>query len=88
MAIMDRLPPAVRRALHEALVDWDPRWVRAELRRRLLVARTAEQAIAATVRLIAAGDETELWSHAASWPLHVRAGASLQRYGDDHRSGF
>lgn len=88
LAVVDRLPPAVRRALHEALVDWDPRWVRAELRRRLLVARTAEQAIAATVRLIAAGDETEIWSHAASWPLHVRAGASLQRYGGKGLSGF
>ncbi len=88
MAIMDRLPPAVRRALHEALYDWDPRWVRAELQKRLAAAGRAEVAIAGTVRLIAAGDETELWSHAASWPLHVRAGASLQRYAGDRRSGF
>lgn len=88
LAVVDRLPPAVRRALHEALVDWDPRWVRAELRRRLAVARTAEQAIAATVRMIHAGDETELWSFATRWPLHVRAGARLQRYDGDRLSGF
>ena len=64
LRIMDDLPPPIRRALHEALMDWDPRWVRAELHMRLCAARQPATAEAATVRMIAAGDETELWSHA------------------------
>lgn len=77
----DRLPPPIRRALHEALMDWDPRWIKAELSKRTQ-ARQPEAAIAATLRMIAAGDETELWSFAERHPAHVRANATLQRYGN------
>lgn len=39
LSVMDHLPQPLRRALHEALFDWDPRWVRAELDKRLRAAR-------------------------------------------------
>lgn len=84
LSAMDCLPQPLRHALHEALFDWDPRWVQAELEKRLRAARRPEQAIASAVRMIAAGDETELWSFATRWPLHVRAGATLQRYEAHH----
>lgn len=80
LSILDSLPQPLRRALHEALFDWDPRWVRAELDKRLNAARRPDDAVASAARMIAAGDETELWAFATRWPLHVRAGATLQRY--------
>lgn len=84
LAIMDRLPQPLRHALHEALFDWDPRWARAELDKRLRAARRPDDAVASALRMITAGDETELWSFAQHWPVHVRAGASLQRYEAHH----
>lgn len=84
LAVMDRLPQPLRRALHEALYDWDPRWVRAELDKRMRAARRPDDAVASAVRMIIAGDETELWSFATTWPAHVRAGATLQRYEAHH----
>lgn len=83
----EELPPEVRRALRESLVDWCPlrarEWHRHLLREGKL--RPAK-AVAALVRTIRRMDHAEVAAFARSWPSgakaypHLAAGATIQRY--------
>lgn len=84
---LEALPAEVRRALHEALVDWCPlrarEWHLHLLRREGL--RPA-QAASCLVRTIRGLDHAEVAAFAGTWPAgagaypHLAAGATLQRY--------
>lgn len=84
---LEELPAEVRRALHEALVDWCPlrarEWHLHLLRRERL--RPAEAA-SLLVRKIRGLDHAEVRDFARAWPKgaeaypHLAAEATLQRY--------
>ena len=86
MAAFDRLPPELRRALHEAVIKWDPRETRRDLNRRLKYGETYAAAIAAEVAEIRSADEREVRAFAFHWPSrfgrypHIAAAATILRY--------
>ncbi len=83
----EELPPAVRRALHESLVDWCPLRAR-EWHQRLLTQQRMkpQQAAEALVQAIRGHDQAEVAAFARTWPKgaraypHLAAEATLQRY--------
>ncbi|UPY39212.1 DUF6525 family protein [Sediminicoccus sp. KRV36] len=84
---LEELPPEVRRALHEALVDWCPlrarEWHQHLLRTQRLKPAKAAKMLVRTIRKM---DHAEVAAFARGWPKgakgypHVAAGATLQRY--------
>lgn len=83
----EQLPPEVRRALQEALVDWCPLRTR-EWHLHLLRQPRMRPAQAASVlvQTIRGEDQAELAAFAHTWPAgaaaypHLAAEATLQRY--------
>lgn len=83
----EELPPAVRRALQESLVDWCPLRAR-EWHLRLLNQQRLKpaQAAEALVQAIRGHDQAEVAAFARTWPKgaraypHLAAEATLQRY--------
>ncbi len=83
----EALPPAVRRALQESLVDWCPLRAR-EWHLRLLNQQRLKpaQAAEALVQAIRGHDQAEVAAFARTWPKgaraypHLAAEATLQRY--------
>ena len=83
----EALPPEVRRALQESLVDWcslrAQEWHEHLLRREKLRPARAAKLLVRTIREM---DRAEVAAFARAWPKgaraypHVAAGASLQRY--------
>lgn len=83
----EALPPVVRRALQESLVDWCPLRAR-EWHLRLLNQQRLKpaQAAEALVQAIRGHDQAEVAAFARTWPKgaraypHLAAEATLQRY--------
>ncbi len=83
----EALPPVVRRALQESLVDWCPLRAR-EWHLRLLNQQRMkpQQAAEALVQAIRGHDQAEVKAFARAWPKgaraypHLAAEATLQRY--------
>jgi hypothetical protein len=83
----EALPPVVRRALQESLVDWCPLRAR-EWHLRLLNQQRMKpaQAAEALVQAIRGHDQAEVKAFARAWPKgpraypHLAAEATLQRY--------
>lgn len=83
----DALPPEVRHALRESLVDWCPlraqEWHVHLLKREKLKPAKAARALVRTIRRM---DHAEVAAFARAWPKgartypHVAAEASIQRY--------
>jgi hypothetical protein len=83
----DSLPPEVRQALRESLVDWCPlraqEWHVHLLKREKLKPAKAARALVRTIRRM---DHAEVAAFARAWPKgaraypHVAAEASIQRY--------
>ena len=83
----DALPPEVRAALRESLVDWCPlraqEWHVHLLKREKLKPAKAARALVRTIRRM---DHAEVAAFARAWPKgaraypHVAAEASIQRY--------
>lgn len=87
MAAFDRLPLPIRRALHEAIVAWDPRECRWLLNKAIKAGVPQEQAVWDQVADIQSDDEREVRQFAYHWPArfgrltpHVRADATILRY--------
>ena len=83
----EALPPEVRQALRESLVDWCPlraqEWHVHLLKKERLKPAKAAQLLVRTIRRM---DHAEVAAFARAWPKgareypHVAAGASIQRY--------
>jgi hypothetical protein len=90
-ACMDRLPPSVRRALHEAVVDWCTLEMRWRLNRLLKSGATPKEAEDWIVNFIRQADAEELSRFAHRWPKrfgtypHVAASGTPVRYDEARR---
>lgn len=90
-AAFDRLPPALRRALHEAVIDWCPLQERWLLNKRLKAGMTPEAAIAEALEVLRRDERAEIALFACHWPArlgrypHVGANATVLRYGERAR---
>ena len=83
----DELPPEVRQALRESLVDWCPlrarEWHLHLLRKERLRPAKAARHLVRTIRRM---DHAEVAAFARAWPLgaraypHLAAEATIQRY--------
>jgi hypothetical protein len=89
---MDRLPPPIRAALHEGVVDWDPLVLRWQLNKLLAAGVTEGKAVETVVAWVRDWDRQEVKLFAHHWPArfgrytpHVNAGATILRYGDRGR---
>ena len=92
LAAMDRLPATLRRALHEAVVEWDPRWVRWELNRQVKAGIPPDVAAAVIAAALRRDDEWEVLHFARCWPArfgagtpHAQARATILRYDEAAR---
>jgi Family of unknown function (DUF6525) len=83
---LDRLPPTLRRALWESVVEWDPRELRRELNRLVKTGVPMSLAIQHLLESIRRADQIEIAEFSRRWPSrfgaypHVAAGATLQPY--------
>lgn len=86
LSAMDRLPAPIRRALHEAVNDWDPREIRWFFNKRIKAGWPEAIAVAAEIASIAHADATEIARFAHRWPArfgeypHLAADATILRY--------
>jgi hypothetical protein len=89
-AAFDRLPPAPRRALHEAVIDWCPLQERWLLNKRLKAGMTPEAAVAEALELLRHDERAEIALFAGHWPArlgrypHVGANATVSH--DERRA--
>ena len=67
-ACFDRLPPELRRAVHEGVVDWDARSISWSLNERLRAGLTERAAIAQEVAHVHASDAEEVRQFQHHWP--------------------
>jgi hypothetical protein len=91
LAAFDRLPARLRQALHEAVIQWDPREVRWTLNQRLRAGVSEHDAIAAEIWDIRLHEENEVRAFSYHWPSrfgrypHTAAGATILRYDERDR---
>ena len=101
LACLDRLPPAVRRGLHEGVVSWDPLFVRWQINKRVKAGMSLEEATAWAVAALRRWDDAEVAQFGRggspdALPLlrgcanpnaspHLAAGASIMRYDEAAR---
>ena len=82
----DRLPVTLRHALHESLVEWDPRETRWQLNKLIKSGLSENKASTVVARWIARSDEIEIVKFSHCWPSrhgaypHLAANASILRY--------
>lgn len=92
MACLDRLPAPIRRAIHEGVLDWDPRVERWALNKLLKAGVPMDQAVASIVQRLRDADAREVLDFAHRWPSrfgrytpHWNAGATILRYDEASR---
>ncbi len=91
LAAFDRLPPALRRALHESTIDWCPLQERWMLNKRLKAGVGTETAIAEALEVLRRDEQAEMALFAGHWPArrgrypHVGASATVLRYNERAR---
>lgn len=92
LAALDRLPTALRRALHEAVICWDPREVAWDLKQLCRAGLSEAKAVAIVVARLRQADEDEVmafagrhWRQYGTATPHVRAKATILRYGARRR---
>lgn len=91
MAALDRLPPALRRAIHEGLLPWDPCAERWKLNRLLKRGVPQADAVDDLVRGIRLADQTEAAAMRCAWPSRfgvcpaIAANATILRYDEAER---
>lgn len=87
LAALDKLPPLLRRALWEGVIDWDARETRWQLNQMLKMGVPLATAVKDLAKAIRGSDQFEVTNFAAHWPSrfgrypHMAAKATLQRYG-------
>jgi TRAP-type C4-dicarboxylate transport system substrate-binding protein len=84
MAAYDRLPPPIRRALQQAVIEWDARWIRWLFNKSKKV-YPQQISIEKMVILIQESDDNEIELFKNHWPArfgkypHVAAQATILR---------
>ena len=80
----DRLPMAVRHALHEAIIPWDPCQADSEYKKARRCGMPVKSAANRVCDAIRNGNRTEIKDFAAQYPggqsPHTAANATIQRY--------
>ena len=83
---MDRLPPSLRRLMHETTIEYDPREVQWRLNSLIKAGAPAQVAETLLVESYLQDEKKELREFALHWPSRlgqypaVAAGASVMRY--------
>jgi len=91
LAALDRLPPLIRRALHEALLPWSPLEERWHLNKMMKAGLSEAEAVERLVQHIRDADAREAAAMRHAWPARfgrcpaIAADATIMRYDEADR---